>query len=125
MTLTGQVFPLMGHAAAPEQIPHIIAAVERNLLDGKIGYRLNSRFGGIQQNLGLGFGFAFGHKENGAMFSHMTVMYGNALYKQGYVDEGRKVLESLYPLVPILKPAACIPEFPNISTSRAGGCIRI
>jgi cellobiose phosphorylase len=47
-------------------------------------------------SLGRCFGFAFGHKENGAMFSHMAVMYANALYKRGLVREGHKVLDSIY-----------------------------
>ncbi|MBW4085319.1 GH36-type glycosyl hydrolase domain-containing protein [Paenibacillus sp. S150] len=121
MTLTGQVFPLMGHAAAPEQIPQIIAAVERNLLDEKIGYRLNSNFGGIQQNLGRAFGFAFGHKENGAMFSHMTVMYGNALYKRGYVKEGRKVLDSLYSLSADFELSRMYPGIPEYINEQGRG----
>ncbi|WP_449600219.1 GH36-type glycosyl hydrolase domain-containing protein [Paenibacillus sp. Marseille-Q9583] len=121
MTLTGQVFPLMGHAAAPEQIPHIIAAVDRNLFDDKIGYRLNSRFGGIQQNLGRAFGFAFGHKENGAMFSHMTIMYGNALYKRGYVKEGHKVLESLYSLSTDFEKARIYPGIPEYINEHGRG----
>ena len=41
------------------------------------------------------FGFAYGEKENGAVFSHMTVMYGNALYRQGFAKEGHKVLDTL------------------------------
>lgn len=113
MTLTGQVFPLLGHAASEDQVPQIIASVERNLLDEKIGYRLNSNFGGIQQNLGRAFGFAFGHKENGAMFSHMTIMYGNALYKRGYVAEGRKVLESLYQLSANFEVSRMYPGIPE------------
>lgn len=121
MTLTGQVFPLLGHAAAPEQIPHIIAAVERNLLDDRIGYRLNTRFGGIQQNLGRAFGFAFGHKENGAMFSHMTIMYGNALYKRGYVNEGRKVLESLYNLSADFETSRMYPGIPEYINEQGRG----
>ncbi|WP_339316467.1 cellobiose phosphorylase [Paenibacillus sp. FSL R10-2734] len=121
MTLTGQVFPLMGHAAAPEQIPHIIAAVDRNLFDDKIGYRLNTRFGGIQQNLGRAFGFAFGHKENGAMFSHMTIMYGNALYKRGYVKEGYKVLESLYSLSTDFAKARIYPGIPEYINEQGRG----
>ncbi|WP_310832354.1 GH36-type glycosyl hydrolase domain-containing protein [Paenibacillus pedocola] len=121
MTLTGQVFPLLGHAAAPEQIPHIIAAVERNLYDEKIGYRLNSNFGGIQQNLGRAFGFAFGHKENGAMFSHMTVMYGNALYKRGYVREGRKVLDSLYNLSANFELSRIYPGVPEYINEQGRG----
>ena len=41
------------------------------------------------------FGFAYGEKENGAVFSHMTVMYANALYKRGFVREGHKALSTL------------------------------
>lgn len=121
MTLTGQVFPLLGHAASPEQIPQIIAAVDRNLLDHKIGYRLNSNFGGIQQNLGRAFGFAFGHKENGAMFSHMTVMYGNALYKRGYVQEGYRVLDSLYRLSTDFEASRMYPGIPEYINEKGRG----
>ncbi len=121
MTLTGQVFPLLGRAAAPEQIPHMIASVERNLFDAVIGYRLNSDFGGIQQNLGRAFGFAFGHKENGAMFSHMTVMYGNALYKRGYVREGYKVLDSLYSLSVNFELSRMYPGIPEYINEKGRG----
>lgn len=121
MTLTGQVFPLLGRAAAPEQIPHMIASVERNLFDARIGYRLNSDFGGIQQNLGRAFGFAFGHKENGAMFSHMTVMYGNALYKRGYVREGYKVLDSLYSLSANFELSRMYPGIPEYINEKGRG----
>ncbi|MEI2398075.1 cellobiose phosphorylase [Paenibacillus phytohabitans] len=121
MTLTGQVFPLLGHAAAPEQIASIVSAVERNLFDDKIGYRLNSNFGGIQQNLGRAFGFAFGHKENGAMFSHMTVMYGNALYKRGFVKEGRKVLDSLYSLSADFEVSRMYPGIPEYINEQGRG----
>ena len=41
------------------------------------------------------FGFAYGEKENGAVFSHMTVMYANALYQRGYAKEGWKALKTL------------------------------
>ena len=36
------------------------------------------------------FGFAYGEKENGAVFSHMTVMFANALYRRGFAKEGWK-----------------------------------
>lgn len=121
MTLTGQVFPLLGHAASEEQVPQIIAAVEKHLLDSKIGYRLNSNFGGIQQNFGRAFGFAFGHKENGAMFSHMTVMYGNALYKRGHVAEGRKVMESLYQLSTDFEISRMYPGIPEYINEQGRG----
>jgi len=45
--------------------------------------------------LGRMFGFAYGEKENGAVFSHMTVMYANALYQRGFVKEGYKALQTL------------------------------
>ena len=41
------------------------------------------------------FGFAYGEKENGAVFSHMTVMYANALYRRGFAREGYKALKTL------------------------------
>ncbi|GJM76559.1 hypothetical protein HMSSN036_87750 [Paenibacillus macerans] len=49
MTLTGQVFAIMGGVATDEQTEKISQAVNRYLKDERIGYRLNSRFGGIQQ----------------------------------------------------------------------------
>ncbi len=42
------------------------------------------------------FGFAYGQKENGAVFSHMAVMYANALYQRGFAKEGYKVIDTLY-----------------------------
>ncbi len=101
MTLTGQVFALMGGVATDEQARQIVRAADRYLYDpGVGGYRLNTDFGPaaerLSMSLGRCFGFAYGHKENGAMFSHMAVMYANALYKRGLVREGFAVLEGIY-----------------------------
>ena len=41
------------------------------------------------------FGFAYGEKENGAVFSHMTVMFANSLYQNGFVREGYEALKTL------------------------------
>lgn len=60
------------------------------------GYRLNTNFHEVKTDMGRMFGFAYGHKENGAVFSHMTVMYAYALYKRGFVKEGFKAIDSLY-----------------------------
>ncbi|MFR8427334.1 MAG: hypothetical protein ACLVCH_06935 [Roseburia inulinivorans] len=49
------------------------------------GYRLNTNFHENKFDLGRMFGFAYGEKENGAVFSHMTVMYANALYQRGFI----------------------------------------
>ena len=101
MTLTGQVFALMGGVATDEQVRQIVRAADRYLYDPKVeGYRLNTDFGPaaerLSMTLGRCFGFAYGHKENGAMFSHMAVMYANALYKRGLVPEGFAVLDGIY-----------------------------
>ncbi|WP_054955258.1 GH36-type glycosyl hydrolase domain-containing protein [Paenibacillus dakarensis] len=121
MTLTGQVFPIMSGVATEEQIRETVRAVDRYLKDEAIGYRLNSQFGGIQPNLGRAFGFAFGHKENGAMFSHMTVMYANALYKRGFVREGRTVLESVYHLSSDFERSRIYPGIPEYINAKGRG----
>ena len=47
-------------------------------------------------NMGRAFGFAYGEKENGAVFCHMAVMYAFALYTRGFVREGYKVFNNLF-----------------------------
>ena len=121
MTLTGQVFSVMGGVASDEQVGKITAAVNRYLKDPNIGYRLNSNFGEIQQNLGRAYGFAFGHKENGAMFSHMTVMYANALFKRGFVTEGQAVLDSIYALSTDYDRSRMLPGIPEYISERGRG----
>lgn len=97
MMLTGQVFTIMCQIATPEQVEQIIKAADKYLYKAEVGgYRLNSNFHEIKTDLGRMFGFAYGHKENGAVFSHMAIMYANALYKRGFVKEGFKVINTLY-----------------------------
>ena len=97
MTLTGQVFPIMSGVATEDQIKSITKAANKYLYQKDMGgLRLNTDFGGPQMNLGRAFGFAYGTKENGAMFSHMSVMYANALYERGFVEEGYRILKEIY-----------------------------
>lgn len=97
MMLTSQVFPIMSNTATKEQVEKIVAASDAYLYDASVGgYKLNTNFHEIKDDLGRMFGFAYGHKENGAVFSHMAVMYANALYQRGFVAEGYKVISSLY-----------------------------
>lgn len=97
MILTGQVFTLMGEVATDDQAKELVKAVDHYLYDPSVGgYLLNTNFGEVIHTLGRAFGFAYGHKENGAMFSHMAVMYAYALYKRGFVFEGYKVLNDIY-----------------------------
>ena len=96
MMLTGQVFAVMSGTATQEQTARITESADRYLYDGAHGgYRLNTDFGECKFDLGRMFGFAYGEKENGAVFSHMAVMYANALYRRGFVREGYRALRSL------------------------------
>lgn len=96
MMLTGQVFAIMSKTAESEQVAKICKSADRYLYKKEIGgYRLNTDFHELKFNLGRMFGFAYGEKENGAVFSHMTVMYANALYQRGFVKEGYKALQTL------------------------------
>lgn len=96
MMLTGQVFAIMGGVATDQQVRQISASADHYLYRQEIGgYRLNTDFHELKFDLGRMFGFAYGEKENGAVFSHMAVMYANALYRRGFVQEGWKALKTL------------------------------
>lgn len=97
MMLTSQVFAIMSGIATDDQVEKIIRASDIYLYDEKCGgYRLNTDFNEVKLNMGRMFGFAYGEKENGAVFSHMAVMYAKALYERGYAAAGYKVLEALF-----------------------------
>lgn len=97
MMLTGQVFAIMSETALEEQVGKIVRSADRYLYSKAVGgYRLNTDFGELKTDLGRMFGFAYGQKENGAVFSHMTAMYANALYQRGFAREGYKALDTLY-----------------------------
>ncbi|MCI9057834.1 MAG: cellobiose phosphorylase [Oscillospiraceae bacterium] len=96
MMLTGQVFAIMSGTATDEQVRAITQSADRFLYRREAGgYRLNTDFHELKSDMGRMFGFAYGEKENGAVFSHMTVMYANALYRRGFVLEGYKALQTL------------------------------
>ncbi len=96
MMLTGQVFAIMSQVAEDAQIRKITKSADHYLYQKEIGgYRLNTDFHELKFDMGRMFGFAYGEKENGAVFSHMTTMYANALYRRGFVKEGFKALKTL------------------------------
>lgn len=96
MMLTSQVFSIMSGTADEEMTAKICRSADTYLYRENIGgYRLNTKFDEDKFDLGRMFGFAYGEKENGAVFSHMTVMYANALYQRGFVKEGHKALNTL------------------------------
>ncbi|HPT24374.1 MAG TPA: cellobiose phosphorylase [Anaerolineaceae bacterium] len=114
MTLTGQVFPLMAGIATPEQARAVARAVRANLwVEGMHGCRLNTDFGATPPRLGRAFAFAFGHKENGALFNHMSVMYAYALYEQGLAREGWEVLRGIYDQSQNFASAGIYPGIPE------------
>lgn len=97
MMLTSQVFTIMSGTATGEQIAEIVKSADKYLYDAAVGgYRLNTDFHEIKMDLGRMFGFAYGHKENGAVFSHMATMFGNALYAREEAEAAYKVIHSLY-----------------------------
>lgn len=97
MMLTSQVFSIMGGTASEEQIEAIVKSADTYLYDEDCGgYRLNTDFKEVKTDMGRMFGFAYGEKENGAVFSHMAVMFANALYQRGFAKEGYKALHGLY-----------------------------
>lgn len=117
MSLTGQVFPIMAGIADDGQIDKVIASVGRLLKDPKTGgVRLNTDFGGVQHSLGRAFSFAYGEKENGAVFSHMAVMYAFGLYLRRRPEAGRAVWSTLYRMATDAATAKifpCVPEYFN------------
>lgn len=122
MTLTGQVFTLMCAVASKEQVHKILAAADKHLYDPLLrGYRLNSHFGEVRMNLGRAFGFAYGHKENGAMFSHMAVMFANALYRRGLAKAGWRVLEGIYAQSQDFPVSRMYPGIPEYFSQRGRG----
>lgn len=122
MMLTGQVFTVMSGTATDEQTAQIVKAADRYLYEKEIGgYRLNTDFGELKTDLGRMFGFAFGHKENGAVFSHMTTMYGNALYRRGFVKEGYRALHTLYEQAVDFAVSRIYPGIPEYFNDRGRG----
>lgn len=122
MTLTGQVFTLMSGIANDDQVEKIVQAADHYLYEEAVGgYKLNTYFGEGVEHLGRAFGFAFGHKENGAMFSHMAVMFGNALYKRGKVEEGWKVLDGMYRQSQSFNKSHMYPGLPEYFNSHGRG----
>lgn len=114
MLLTGQVFTIMCDVAPVDKIPMIVKAADKYLYNPNCGgYLLNNNFNELKLNMGRQFGFAFGHKENGAMFSHMTVMYANALYKRGFVHEGHKVLKTIMNQIENFDVSKTYPSIPE------------
>jgi cellobiose phosphorylase len=115
MMLPSQVFAIMSGAADKRQIRAIMDNAINHLFDKDLkGFRLNTDFGSEAHDLGRAFSFLYGHKENGAVFSHMAVMFAYALYSRGFAEEGWRVLSSIYRMsadTARSKIYPCLPEY--------------
>ena len=122
MMLTGQVFTIMSNTASNSQVEEIVKSADKYLYDKTVGgYKLNTDFNELKTDLGRMFGFAYGHKENGAVFSHMAIMYANALYKRGFVKEGFKVIDTLYKHCSDFEMSRIYPGIPEYINSKGRG----
>ena len=122
MMLTGQVFAIMSGTASNNQIADIVKAADNYLYRKEIGgYRLNTDFHELKMDLGRMFGFAYGEKENGAVFSHMTVMYANALYGRGFAKEGWKAIKTLTDAAMNFDKSRIYPGIPEYFSSDGRG----
>lgn len=114
MTLTGQTFALMSHLADDKKIEKIINAVNTHLTDTSVRIpRLNTNFKKNTMDMGRFMGFAYGHKENGSMFSHMAVMYAYSLFDNGYVLEGREIIDAIYHYMANIDKSHILPGIPE------------
>ncbi|HPM43132.1 MAG TPA: cellobiose phosphorylase, partial [Candidatus Omnitrophota bacterium] len=117
ISLTSQVFPIMSGTATDGHVRKILASARKYLYDKSCGgYRLNTDFKKEAHNLGRAFSFAYGEKENGAVFNHMVVMLAYGLYRRGFAAEGWSVLRSIADMslnVDKSKIYPCLPEYFN------------
>ncbi|MBU3805884.1 MAG: cellobiose phosphorylase [Candidatus Fournierella pullistercoris] len=122
MILTSQVFAILSGTATPQQVQAICQAADRYLYrPGVGGYRLNTRFSTPNFALGRMFGFAYGEKENGAVFCHMAVMYANALYRRGCPAAGWKVLDALLQAAMDFETSRMYPGLPEYFNGEGRG----
>lgn len=122
MMLTGQVFAILSGAADDGQVRDIVRAADWYLFQPRRGgYCLNTDFGEVKLDMGRMFGFAYGHKENGAVFSHMAVMYAYALYARGFAAEGWKVLRQLFLQSDDFSRGGVFPGIPEYFDGRGRG----
>ena len=122
MILTGQVFAIMNRIANAKQIRAIANSADKYLYKRSAGgYRINTDFHEEKYDMGRMFGFAYGEKENGAVFSHMAVMYANALYKNGFVKEGYKALQTLADAALDFETSKIYPGIPEYFNAKGRG----
>jgi cellobiose phosphorylase len=114
LDLTSQVIPVMCGAANGNQIPKIYSSVNRYLKDDKSrGFRLCTDFKQLKLNLGRITGFVYGHKEHGSKWMQQNIMFMYGLFKNGFVDEGHRILDDIFDLCLDSGTARIFPGIPS------------
>ena len=120
--LTGQVFCLLSETADKQQAEQVVRAVDWYLnCPSRGGVCLNTDFHEVRLDMGRMFGFAYGNKENGAVFCHMAVMYAYALYARNFPQEGWRVLELLFAQSQDFSKSRILPGVPEYFDGRGRG----
>lgn len=95
-SLTGQAIALLSQTPSKKQAKELSKITKQQLFDKAIGgYHLNSNYHQILTNMGRAYGFAYGQKENGAVFSHMVIMYAYGLYQYDLINLGHEAAFTL------------------------------
>ncbi len=96
INLTGQAIALLSQTPLKKQAKRIAMKTKSMLFEKQVGgYHLNSDYHKVLTRMGRAYGFAYGHKENGAVFSHMVIMYAYGLYQYNLVNLGREAAITL------------------------------
>lgn len=121
LSLTGQAMALLSETVSKKRAARIAIETKKALFDANIGgYKLNSNFNEVKLNMGRAYGFAYGHKENGAVFSHMAVMYAYGLYQYDLVAYGHQAINALMNRA-IHKDANMLAGIPEYFTPKGEG----
>lgn len=114
VNLTGQAIALLSQTPSEEQAINMAEYTKHTLFEEQVGgYHLNTRYENVLSDMGRAYGFAYGHKENGAVFSHMVMMYAYGLYQYDLIHQGREAWFTLLKqsLNPLSKVFVGIPEY--------------
>lgn len=94
--LTGQAMALLSQTIDHQKVHRLVQKNKELLFDKKRGgYHLNTDYKKLLTEMGRAYGFSYHHKENGAVFSHMAIMYIYGLYQYNFVKEGSEGYHAL------------------------------
>ena len=89
LALTGQAMALLSQTVSKNKLTALQSKRKKHYSTSQsAGINSIRNYNEVKLNMGRAFGFAYGHKENGAVFSHMAIMYGYGLYQYGTSSKG-------------------------------------